>query len=167
MEYVNDLRMVMRRWASGVVIVTSAYEGQRHGMTVDSFNSVSIVPPLVTFTLNNNTRTHALVRQSGWVGITMLHAGQIDLSDRFAGRFGDGDRFAGLDTFTMQSGVPFLRGGMAYLEAKVIHQHEMPTSTLFIAEVTAMGKEKDMEPMVYFDRGYHRIDNEHNTFNSE
>jgi len=61
----------------------------------------------------------------------------------------------------------FLRGGMAYLEAKVIHQHEMPTSTLFIAEVTAMGKEKDMEPMVYFDRGYHRIDNEHNTFNSE
>jgi len=107
MEYVNDLRMVMRRWVSGVVIVTSAYEGQRHGMTVDSFNSVSIVPPLVTFTLNNNTRTHALVRQSGWVGITMLHAGQIDLSDRFAGRFGDGDRFAGLDTFTMQSGVPF------------------------------------------------------------
>jgi flavin reductase (DIM6/NTAB) family NADH-FMN oxidoreductase RutF len=165
MEMVTDLRVVMRRWVSGVVIVTSTFEGHRHGMTVDSFTSVSIDPPLVTFTLSNSTRTHALVRQSGLAGITLLHSGQADLSDLFAGRYGDADRFAGLDVFELKTGVPLIRGGMGNLEGKVVHTYEMPSSTLFVVEVTAMIKEEDMEPLVYFNRAYHRIDHEHDVVN--
>lgn len=165
MEIVTDLRVVMRRWVSGVVIITSTFEGFHHGMTVDSFTSVSISPPLVTFTLANSTRTHALVRQSGMAGITLLNLGQVELSNRFAGRLGEADRFAGLEVFTGKTSVPLIRGGMAYLETSVVHVYEMPTSSLFVAEVTNMIKEEDMEPLVYFNRGYHRISYDHDDTN--
>lgn len=106
-----------------------------------------------------------MLTKSGLVGITLLHQGQRDLSERFAGRTGDGDRFSGLSTFTMQTGVPLIMGGMAYMEAKVIHHFDMPSSTLFIAEVVSMAKEDDMEPLVYFNRAYHRLQNEPNPIN--
>ena len=165
MEKVDDLRVIMRRWVSGVVVVTSAFEGQQHGMTVDSFTSVSLNPPMVTFTLANTTRTHALVSQSGLAGITLLHAGQAALSEWFAGRSGEHDRFEGVETFKSITGVPMIKEGMAFLEAKVIHQHAMPTSTLFIAEVITMAKIEDMEPLVYFNRAYHRLVDESKTIN--
>ena len=59
-----------------------------------------------------------------------------------------------------------IKEGMAFLEAKVIHQHAMPTSTLFIAEVISMAKKEDMEPLVYFNRAYHRLEDESKTINS-
>lgn len=165
MEVTSDLRDVMRRWVAGVVIITSADENQRHGMTVNSFTSVSIAPPMVSFTLSNSARTFAMITKSGLVGVTLLHQGQRDLSERFAGKTGDVDRFSGLSTFTMQTGVPLILGGMATMEAKVIHHFDMPTSTLFIAEVVSMAKEVDMEPLVYFNRAYHRLQNEPNPIN--
>ena len=160
MDLVTDLRVVMRRWVSGVVIVTSRFGDQIHGMTVDSFNSVSVDPPLVIFSLTKTTRTHALVSQSGMVAITMLHAGQKEISERFAGRMGEKDRFEGVNTFTMQTGIPLISGGMAFMEAKVVHQYAMPTSTLFVVQVISMAKNEDSEPLVYFDRDYHRLEYE-------
>jgi flavin reductase (DIM6/NTAB) family NADH-FMN oxidoreductase RutF len=157
METVNDFRVIMRRWVSGVVIVTSTFEGHSHGMTVDSFTSVSMVPPMVTFTLANQTRTRALVEKSGWVGVTLLGASQQDLAERFSGKFAGEDRFAGLQTFTLQRGIPLFSGGMGALEGRVVHAHEMATSTLYIAEVLSMVKAEDVEPLVFFNRGYHRI----------
>lgn len=156
-----DLRVVMRRWVSGVAIVATVYEGQKHGMTLDSFTSVSLTPPMVTFTLANTTRTHAMVVKSGVVGITLLHQGQQDLSEWFAGRSGDVDQFSGVATFMLKTGVPLISGGMAYIEGRVVHKFDMPASTLFIAEVVSMAKEEDMEPLVYFNRAYHRLENEH------
>lgn len=51
------LRQSMRHWVAGVTVVSSQYDGLRHGMTVNSFTSVSLDPPLVTVTLANDTRT--------------------------------------------------------------------------------------------------------------
>ncbi len=59
------LRRVMRHWVTGVAVVTSAMGEARHGMTVNSFVSISLDPPLVTVTMNNDTRTFALVQQYG------------------------------------------------------------------------------------------------------
>lgn len=160
MEMVSDLRVVMRRWVSGVTIITCTMEGEKHGMTLDSFTSVSLNPPMVTFTLATHTRTHAMVKKTGLVGITLLHQGQQDLSEWFAGRSGDAERFSGVKTFELTTGVPLISGGMAYLEGKVVHQYEMPSSTLFVAEVVSMAKEEDIEPLVYFNRTYHRLEYE-------
>jgi len=52
-----ELREVMRRWPSGVAVLTSSTREMRHGMTVNSFVSISVEPPLITVTMNNDTRT--------------------------------------------------------------------------------------------------------------
>jgi len=132
------LRHVMRRWTTGVAVVTSRFENEQHGMTVNSFTSVSLDPPLVSVTLAVETRTRNLVERSGVFGVTILKEGQADLSDRFAGRLPeDVDRFDGLETFELESGVPLLRdvsqpglpGGSPL---------PMQNSVLYVGEVTAV-----------------------------
>ena len=53
----EQLRAAMRAWTSGVTVVTAAYRGEQHGMTVNSFTSVSLEPPLIIISLQDTTRT--------------------------------------------------------------------------------------------------------------
>jgi flavin reductase (DIM6/NTAB) family NADH-FMN oxidoreductase RutF len=133
------LRVAMRSWVTGVSIVTSRFEEAVHGMTVNSFGSISLDPPLVTVTMNHDTRTYALVQRSGIFGVTVLSSAQQHLAERFAGRVPDGgDRLAGLEAFPLLTGAPFLRGGLAFIDCRVVHQYPMQRSTLLIGEVAAV-----------------------------
>lgn len=154
----NDLREVMRRWVSGVAVLTASDGKSRHGMTVNSFTSVSIDPPRVTVTMANNTRSRRLVEDSGFFTINLLDEDQQALSDRFAGKIEDGnDRFHDLMTKPGENGCPILVEAHAYVECKVIHSFEMENSTLYIGAVQRAEKCKDQLPLVYFNRNYHRI----------
>jgi len=153
------LRQAMRHWTTGVSVVTSQFEDRCHGMTVGSFTSISLDPPRVVVTLANRTRTCALVRQSGRFGVSILHTGQQEISDRFAGRIPEGgDRFQELATFTSSSGMLMLEGSLAGLDCRVVHTYEMPESTLFVAEVLEVFVSNDEgEPLLYHNRSYRRM----------
>lgn len=152
------LRHVMRRWTTGVAVVTSRFENQQHGMTVNSFTSVSLDPALVSVTLAVNTRTQNLVERSGVFGVTILGEGQADLSDRFAGRMpADEDRFAGVETFELVSGVPLLQGGLVSLDCRVVHRYQADHSVLYVAEVIAVRHTSEAGPLVYHNRLYHKL----------
>lgn len=132
------LRRAMRCWVTGVAIVTSDHAGHSHGMTVNSFGSISLDPPLVTVTMNNHTRTCDLVLQSGIFAVTVLSQSQQALAELFAGRVDDhGDRMEGLDLFTLVTGAPFIHGGLSYVDCRVVHSYPMKLSTLFIGEALA------------------------------
>ena len=158
----EQLRDVMRHWTTGVTIVSSSYEGIQHGMTVSSFTSVSLDPPLVLVSLERKTRTHELVTLSGFFGVTILSEQQQEVSDRFAGRHTELlDRFAGLNTHTLVSGVPFLEGGLAFLDCKVVWNYEAATNTLFIGEVMDAQPQASNSmvrfPLLYHNRAYHKM----------
>jgi flavin reductase (DIM6/NTAB) family NADH-FMN oxidoreductase RutF len=154
------LRRVMRHWVTGVAVVTSAVGEIQHGMTVNSFVSISLNPPLVTVTMNNDTRTFALVKQSGFFAVTILSRGQVEIAERFAGRVLEGvDRMAGLATFPLTSGAPLIAGGAAFVDCRVVHQYEMPLSTLLVGEVIAAKQaEEALEPLVYVNRVFTRVE---------
>lgn len=153
-----DLLAVMRRWVSGVAILTSGTREVPHGMTVNSFNSISVQPPLVTVTLSNATRSKHLVDESGNFGINLLSERQQDLSERFAGRTSESeDRFKGLEVFFDTHDIPLLVDAAAWLACKVVHQFAMPESTLYVGEVLSAWKVENQPPLVYFNRDYHRI----------
>ncbi len=156
------LRRAMRRWVTGVAIVTSQYAGATHGMTVNSFGSISLDPPLVTVTMNHDTRTSHLVVQSGVFAVTVLSAAQQLLAERFAGRVdAEVDRMVGLETFTLETGSPLIEGGMAFVDCRVVYQHPMRLSTLFIGEVLAAQvapPAEEMAPLVYFNRTFSRLE---------
>jgi flavin reductase (DIM6/NTAB) family NADH-FMN oxidoreductase RutF len=154
----EDLRRTMRHWVTGVSIVSSQFEGVRHGMTVNSLASVSLDPPVVLFTLQHNTRTYRLVTDSGNAGITILSADQAELSDRFAGKVSEtADRFEGVETFTWKTGAPLIAGGLAFMDCRVSSTYVMPLSTLFILDVIAARPSEKDRPLVYFDRVYHGL----------
>lgn len=153
----DRLRAAMRNWASGVTIVTAHHQGIRHGMTVSSFTSVSLDPPTVLISLQKGTRTHDLTRNSGYFGVTILTEQQQALSDRFAGRSEEEDRFEGLDTFRLVSETDLLRDGLAVFDCKVTASYESSTHTLFIGEVLAVQVNPQSLPLVYYDRTYRRL----------
>jgi flavin reductase (DIM6/NTAB) family NADH-FMN oxidoreductase RutF len=152
------LRQVMRFWATGVTIVTAAYDSIQHGMTVSSFTSISLDPPQVLIALTQESRTHYLITHSRNFGITILDSSQQDISDRFAGRVPDDmDRLEGLETITLVTGAPLLKQGLAHLDCHVVTTVGSGTHTIFIAEVLSARFGEDGDPLLYFNRGYQNI----------
>jgi flavin reductase (DIM6/NTAB) family NADH-FMN oxidoreductase RutF len=156
----DALRDALRFWTTGVTIVAARHNGDIHGMTVNSFTSLSLDPPLVSVSLEKVTRTHQFVNEARSFSVTVLSQGQQELSDRFAGRESEqSDRFEGLDTFIAETGSPILSKGLAFFDCRVTASHDAGTHTVFIGEVLVCGQlPNDGElPLVYFNRGYRKI----------
>jgi flavin reductase (DIM6/NTAB) family NADH-FMN oxidoreductase RutF len=155
----EKLRHAMRAWTTGVTIVTATHEGQQYGMTVNSFTSISLEPPLISVVLKQLTHTHDLVVKSGMFAVTILTAKQRELSDRFAGKFPNiMDRFDGVQTERLSPGdAPVFKNGMAYLHCRVVNSIPVGENTLFVAEVTAAHGEGEGDPLVYHNREYWRL----------
>ncbi len=157
-EIGEQLRQCMRHWPAGVTVVTSQNGAERHGMTVNSFTSVSLAPPVVSVTLANDTRTIKMLLASGILGITILNEDQSDISERFAGHIPDeGNRFIDLELFTLTTGAPFLAGGSAFLDCRVRAVYPLDNSSLFLLDVVAAQSSSLYRPLVYFNRGYQKM----------
>ncbi len=166
------LRAVMRHWPTGVAILTSRHGAQAHGMTVNSFTSISLEPPLVLACVERSVRTHGLIEQSRIFAISFLRDGQDWISDRFAGRETEiNDRFEGLSTYTAVTGAPILADNLGHLDCVVNAAHPAGDHTSFVAEVVsaAVGsawakaggdghEHGGPGPLLYFDRGYHHLE---------
>jgi len=140
----EQLRQVMRAWTTGVAVITAKYDDQQYGMTINSFTSLSLEPPLVSVTLKRLTRTHELVEKSGEFSITILASDQGELSDRFAGKFQDiHDRFEGVTTETLVINAP--------------NSVQVGENTLFIAEVIAASRPGEGDPLVYHNRVFWKL----------
>ena len=154
----EQLRRAMRAWTTGVTVVTAKHQNQQYGMTVNSFTSISLEPPLVSLVLRRLTHTHDLVEKSGEFAVTILAADQKELSDRFAGKFPEiKDRFEGVPTEKLALDIPLLKGGLAYFNCKIVNSIPVGENTLFVAEVIAVRGDGEGEPLVYHNRVYHRI----------
>lgn len=151
----ENLRAAMRAWSAGVTVVTTISEGNKHGMTVNSFTSISLDPAMVTISLQQATRTHEMVMKSKVFGLTILSAEQARVSDLFAGRFPEvEDRFAELKIETLVTGSPLIVGGLAWMDCRLIQTFDAGMNTLFIAEVVAARSFSADQPLIYHSRKY-------------
>lgn len=154
----EEMRSVMRAWSAGVAVVSAVHDGIVHGMTVNSFTSISLYPAFVSVSLQKSTRTHDLAFKSHTFAVTMLSESQTDLSDIFAGRKPEiEDRFAAVKTETLVTGAPLIVGGLAWLDCRVVQTFDAGINTLFIAEVVSARSFGGDAPLVYHDRGYWKL----------
>ena len=159
----EKLRHALRAWTTGVTIVTAKYEDQQYGMTVNSFSSVSLEPPVISVTLRQLTHTHDLVVKSGRFAVTILTSAQAGLSDRFAGKIPNIlDRFEEVQTEKLFIDAPVFKNGMAYFNCRVMDSMSIGENTLFIAEVIAVSRNEENEtdpadPLVYHNRVYWKL----------
>jgi len=154
----EQLRQAMRAWTTGVAVITARYDGQQYGMTVNSFTSISLEPPLVSVTLKQLTHVHALVEKSGEFSLTILSSDQGTLSDRFAGKLHNiHDRFDGVPTEILLMDAPLIKGGQAYFNCRVVNSMPVGENTLLIAEVIAAQANPEGEPLVYHNRVFWKL----------
>lgn len=148
----EDFRAALRRFATGVTIVTTAHDDRIHGFTANAFASVSAEPPTILICVNRTARAHPLITASGRFCVNLLAAEQRALAERFS----SGDpiqRFDGVAHHPGPSGSPVLEGTLAHLDCTLAEEFSAATHTIFIGTVLEAGF-ADGAPLGYFDRAY-------------
>jgi len=148
-------RQALGQWPSGVSVVTTVFDGRRHGMTASSFSSVSLDPPLVSICVARGMTSHDLIAAAGSFAVNILARDQVDVGKRFAGlTAGVDDRFAGLDVTTAETGCPLLPLVLAWLDCRVRHAYDGGDHTIFVGEVLAAATPRIAPPLLYHSRAW-------------
>jgi flavin reductase len=156
----DALRQVMRRWTTGVTVVTVRGGLETRGVTINSFTSISLEPPLVLISIDHRARTHHLILASGQFCINLLDERQRALSDRFAGRRpGEHARFDDCSRQATPGGLPLLDDSLAWLDCRLYDTHAVGDHTLFIGLVVAAGTAEAGRPLVYHAGEYASLPN--------
>jgi flavin reductase (DIM6/NTAB) family NADH-FMN oxidoreductase RutF len=144
----RDFRDALGMFATGVTIVTArAADGQLVGLTANSFNSVSIQPPLVLWSLAHTASSMAVFSQVSHYAIHVLAVEQRSLAERFAQR--GVDRFAGVSYQSGQFGAPILEGAAAVFECSNRSQYVEGDHTIFVGQVEHCSRSSQASPLVY------------------
>ncbi len=153
----QEFRRVLGRFATGVTIVTSNHQGRAFGMTVNSFTSVSLKPPLVLFCAGSSGLTAAAIQASQNFAINILSLDQHELCRRFAGQTADPeeDRFQELAVRPApQTGSPWLEGCLGWLDCRL---HQIVTAgdhLILLGEVLALERGEAVDPLIFFEGGW-------------
>lgn len=154
-EFTRELRSTLGMFATGIAIVTvRTPDGEPVGLTVNSFNSVSLDPPLIVWSLASHVPSLAAFEACEHYAINILADDQEALSQRFSMR--DADRFAGLSFEDGLGGAPLLPGCCAWFECRNTVRHPGGDHVIFVSEV-ARFKREAREPLVFFGGQYRRL----------
>lgn len=151
-----DFRNALGRFATGVTIVTTVDgEGNRYGITANSYNSVSLDPPLVLWSLARTSRSLPAFEKCDFFAIHILSAHQEDLAMRFASR-GVVDKFAGLHLHQGHGGVPLFEECAARFECVTSNSFEGGDHLIFLGRVLNFER-CDSDPLVFHDGRFTRV----------
>lgn len=155
------LRETMRLWTCGVTVVTTSDGQQRSGMTVSSFTSISLEPPLILVCLHKQAETCQMIARTGVFAVSMLGEEHEITCMQFAGYTElppEADRFYNVETVTHHTGAPVLKEAIAWLDCRVYGMHDGGTHQIYVGEVLATGREPDPAwPLVWHNRSYRRF----------
>lgn len=152
------LRSVLGRFATGVAVLTAADgEGRAVGMTVNSFTSVSMDPPLVLACVSRRSRLHPVFRAAEAVAVNVLGEQQLTDSWRFASQ--GLDRFGSLRPRRGATGVPLLPEALAVIECAVERRVEAGDHDVLIGRVAAMEESAAplSQPLVFYGGAYRTL----------
>jgi flavin reductase (DIM6/NTAB) family NADH-FMN oxidoreductase RutF len=153
----DTFKRTLGSWASGVTIVTSQHAGERLGMTVSAFSSVSLDPPLVLVCADKNSNTNTLIHASRTFTVNVLGRDQTALSNLFADKKREAIRFDGLDCKTGATGCPRIPGALASLDCTVRDAVDAGDHWIYVGAVEAAEIDAEQEPLVYWRGLYQKL----------
>ena len=146
-------RDALGHFATGVAVVTAAGEGEALGLTINSFASVSLEPPLILWSLDKASDRFAGLMAASHFAVNMLGGEARELAQLLArkGQAGLGDE--GLRTGAR--GVPLLTRAIAHFECSVEHRYEGGDHVIFVGRVLGFDHTSHSDPLIYY-RGRYR-----------
>jgi flavin reductase (DIM6/NTAB) family NADH-FMN oxidoreductase RutF len=140
-------RSVLGRYATGVTVITVGGSGMgKAGVTANSFTTVSLNPPLILWSLSLKAPSLPLFRAHQFFGVSILAAHQRTIASHFARPAPD--KFAGIETFTGQNGMPLIEGAVAHVECRVESRYPGGDHEIIMGRVLKMEGSED-HPLVF------------------
>lgn len=144
----RQFRDALGMFATGVTIVTTrAPDGLPIGLTANSFNSVSLDPPLVLWSLSQAAASLPAFRAGSHYAIHVLATDQRELAERFAAR--GADRWSGLESQPGAGGVPLIPGCAATFECFNRSRYDEGDHVIFVGEVERCSWRPDASPLLF------------------
>jgi flavin reductase (DIM6/NTAB) family NADH-FMN oxidoreductase RutF len=152
----SEFRRVMGHFATGVTVITTHDgSGKLTGLTANAVSSVSLNPPLVLVCIDKSAESYPSFGASKVFAINILSEEQETISRRFAKS--GGDKFTGLGYRAGKTGAPLLNDTIAFLDCEVRHEFDAGDHTIYVGEVTDLGVEGELDPLLYFRGGYRNL----------
>ena len=152
----DEIRQAFGCYPTGVAVVTTVTpDGSRVGMTISSFNAVSLDPPLVLWNLANESCNYAAFSGAEHFAVHVLADHQGDLSARFATR--SGDRFVGLECARGLSGDPILPEFAACFQCTTEHRYAGGDHMIIVGRILDF-EDRMLEPLIFHRSSYRRVD---------
>lgn len=152
-------RETLAHFATGITVVTAPGPDGPHGVTVNAFASLSLVPPLVLICIERHRLSHEVLERAGVFAVNILAAGQEAVSRFFSAnnRPEGRDAFRGIAFRSGRVGAPLLDGCVAHLECRITAAHPSGDHTIFVAAVEAATSTPGRRPLLYYHRAYRTL----------
>jgi flavin reductase (DIM6/NTAB) family NADH-FMN oxidoreductase RutF/DNA-binding MarR family transcriptional regulator len=149
----RDLRRALGQFPTGVTIITTKdYSGNPIGVTASSFNTVSMTPPLVLWSVDTKAFSASAMKNAEHFAVNVLAKSQIDMSNRFAGR-GE-DKFAGVEYIASEHGSPLFSDCAAQFECKTWNIYDGGDHLIIVGEILNYRQEESLVPLVFAGGSY-------------
>jgi flavin reductase (DIM6/NTAB) family NADH-FMN oxidoreductase RutF len=143
-----EFRSALGMFATGVTVITArSVHGTPVGLTANSFNSVSLTPPLVLWSLARSAGSMPAFERGSHYAVNILAADQRGLAERFASK--SLDRFADLDFRDGAGGAPVIHGAAAVFECFNRSRYEEGDHVIFVGEVERCSWRADAQPLIF------------------
>ena len=155
----SEFRLALGQFATGVTVVTAERApGCVHGMTANSFTSVSLDPLLILICVNQSAQLMPLVEQHKRFGVNILKDNQREISEYFARteESAEMEKQLGVRYRWTKTGIPLLEDALVHLGCNVVASHVAGDHTIFIAEVESV-EVYDGEPLLYLRGDYRNL----------
>ena len=147
-------REALGHYASGITVITSHFEGEPIGFTCQSFHSVSMDPPLVSFSVMTRSASYPKIRQAGRFVVNILSDEQVAISRQFAHR--GPDKWRGVQWQASPLGSPKLAGSLHWLDCELYAEYAAGDHLIVLGEVKALKLQEgaSLQPLLYFKAEY-------------
>lgn len=153
----SHFREALGHYASGITVISSRIDGEPVGFTCQSFYSVSIAPPLVSFSVMSSSYSYPKISRAGRFAVNILSNKQVWISNQFARR-GE-DKWHGVEWMESTLGNPLIAGCLHWLDCEIHSEHAAGDHLIVIGEVKALSLKAAAakQPLLYYKGQYRNI----------
>ena len=154
----RDFRKALGTFATGITVITTTLKNSAPvGITVNSFSSVSLEPPLVLWCLDNEADSYDIFAKCSNFAVHILHQDQEAISQAFSTK--NNNRFADLDWEAGEFGSPILKDYASCFQCETEISYAGGDHIILLGRVKAIATNKDKSPLIYHDGNYHALKN--------
>ena len=147
----DNFKKTLSAFATGITVVATKYNSILYGKTINSFSSLSLSPPLILFSLDNQSSKLNIFKKSETITINILSKKQQIISNNFAKKNPD---WKDIEYYLLKNGNPIIKNCVSNLGCKIIDKIKKGDHIIFICQVSKIINNDKLKPLIYFKSKY-------------